>query len=103
MKVLLESIKVTERASDLFVKEPAMEKQNMIPPTMQRTDPAQPMKRATPSSYLCERIVVVIVLFGATHETLQLLLLLLRHKRWVKKLGRDPVCVQGAGGERAEA
>lgn len=94
---------VAERASDLFVKEPAMEKQNMTPPTMQRTDPAQPMKRATPSSYLRQKTVVVIVVFGAAYEIRRPRRLLLRHEPRVKKLGGDPVCVQGAGSERADA
>lgn len=37
-------------ATDLFV--PAIEKHNMAPPRMQRIEPAQPINRAAPSSYL---------------------------------------------------
>lgn len=40
---------------------------------------------------------------GMEQEMLWSQLLLLCHKHWVKKLGGDPVGVQGAGGERAEA
>lgn len=69
-KALSESSTTTGRSADLVVKEPAMEKQSMPPPMMQRTDPAQPIKRATPSSYLREGTAVVIVLFGAAHEML---------------------------------
>lgn len=38
--------------TDLLAKESAMEKQSMLPPMIQRTEPAQPIKRAAPSSYL---------------------------------------------------
>lgn len=48
-------------------------------------------------------VVIVCFIFGAAYEIRRPQLLLLRHEPRVKKLGGDPVCVQGAGGERAEA
>lgn len=65
--VMPENSTVTEKASDLAVKEPAVERQSMMPPTMQRTDPDQPMNRAAPSSYLRERTVVVLSLVSVRH------------------------------------
>lgn len=38
--------------TNLLGKEPVTERQKILPPRMQRMDPAQPMKRAAPSSYL---------------------------------------------------
>lgn len=38
--------------TNLLLKESAMEKQSMLPPRIQRIEPAQPIKRAAPSSYL---------------------------------------------------
>ena len=37
---------------NLLLKEPAIEKQSMVPPRIHRIEPAQPMKSAAPSSYL---------------------------------------------------
>lgn len=44
--------------TNLLVKESAMEKQNMMPPSKQSIEPAQPIKRAAPSSNLQTKPIV---------------------------------------------
>lgn len=91
-----------------------MEKQKISPPRIHSTDPAQPMKRAAPSSNL-ERLRCAGRWWGGDkkqeemydwssfHLNVNLEYLLLGNKEGVKEVCRDPVSIYGARSHAAEA
>lgn len=86
------------------------ERQKISPPRIHSTDPAQPMKRAAPSSNLQVFIVKQneMYVWNSFHPHQRYLpcnpeYLLLSNKERVKEVSCDPVSVYGACNQRAEA
>ncbi len=97
----------------LILKPSDRERQKMSPPRIHSTDPAQPMKRAAPSSNLkCwEKTWKCLTEHLLIDRGLHLLLnkskfdpkhSLLGNKEWVKEVSCDPVSIYGACGHGAE-
>ena len=97
-------IRVGNRATCLRLSPSDSDRQNTSPPSMHSTDPAQPMKRAAPSSNLQETHRCDFTLSDLpSQRRVNPEHLLLGHEEGIEEVACDPVSVDGAGRHGAQA